>query len=76
MLTKIDLKHKKVIKYDGKNITIIERPKGLGDSIVNLLHTGTIGKIVHTLTGKDKPCGGCQERRKLLNKMVKYKQQD
>jgi protein required for attachment to host cells len=74
MLTKIDIKHKKVINHNGQNITIIERPKGLGDSIEKLLHTGMIGKIVHKLTGHNKPCGGCQKRKEKLNNIITYKE--
>lgn len=73
MITKIDMKHTKVVTHEGQSITIIERPKGFGDTIEKFLHTGTIGKIVYKITGKQKPCGGCQKRKEKLNKLLPYK---
>lgn len=72
MLTKIDIKHSKKITVDGTNITIIKRPKGFGDSLEYFLHTGTIGKIVHKLTGLDGPCDTCIKRRDRLNQLLPY----
>jgi len=72
MLTNIDIKHSKKIVSNGQNITIIERPKGLGDSIEKFLHTGTIGVIVHKLTGKESPCDSCNKRKEFLNKVLPY----
>jgi len=46
--------------------------EGLGDLIAYILHHGIIGKIVFKLTGKDKPCDKCEERRKKFNKMVAF----
>ena len=52
----------------------MKRPKikGLGDLIAHILHTGFIGKIVFWVTGKDKPCDNCEERRKKFNEMVSF----
>lgn len=40
---------------------------GLGDVITCLLHSRYIGKIVHLLTKKDKPCSSCSNRAYALN---------
>lgn len=74
MITKIDIKHSKKVEFDGTTITLIKRPKGFGDSVEHFLHTGTIGKIVHKLTGRDTPCGGCIKRRNFLNELIPYKE--
>lgn len=47
--------------------------KGAGDLIAKILHTGLIGKIVHKVTGKDKPCDGCEERRKKFNELISFR---
>lgn len=73
MITKIDIKHKKIVEHNGQKITLIERPKGIGDSIEKFLHTGTLGKLVYKITGHDKPCGKCAERKAKLNKLMSYK---
>ncbi len=73
MLTKIDMKYAKKVTVDGQEITVIKRPRGFGDTIEHFLHTGTIGKIVHLLTGLDGPCDTCIKRRDKLNKLLPYK---
>lgn len=40
---------------------------GLGDVIKCILHSGYIGKIVHLITGLDKPCLTCSQRANALN---------
>jgi hypothetical protein len=42
----------------------VKKSKGFGD---------TVKKIIDKVTGnKVKPCGGCEKRRKLLNKLIPY----
>lgn len=47
--------------------------KGLGDSVANFLHTGIVGKVVKSITGKDEGCLPCKRRQELLNKIISYK---
>ena len=49
-----------------------DRPRGLGDTVANVLHRGAIGKVVYKMTGQKKPCGGCRKRQLFLNKVVPY----
>jgi hypothetical protein len=72
MLNKIDIKHSKKIIFNNQEITIIKRPKGLGDSLESFLHNGLMGKIVHKLTGLDEPCNKCKERKRKLNELIPY----
>lgn len=72
----MDLKHQRTVVHDGQTITIINRPKGFGDTIEKLLHTGAIGKIVHRITGMDKPCGPCLKRKQFLNNVAPYKKKE
>jgi len=45
------------------------KPKGLGDSIKNLIFIAAIN-----ITGQaPQPCGGCEKRKEILNKLVPYK---
>jgi len=45
------------------------KPKGLGDSLENLIFIAGIN-----ITGQaPKPCGGCKKRKELLNKIIPYK---
>ena len=40
---------------------------GLGDIIACLLHSRPFGWITKIITGKDKPCSQCSQRRQALN---------
>ena len=40
------------------------KSKGLGDTVVKIIHKVSRGKI--------KPCGGCRKRQRKLNKLVPY----
>ena len=51
----------------------ISEIEGLGDLVAYILHTGFIGWIVFKVTGKDKPCDKCEERRKKFNDAVSFK---
>jgi hypothetical protein len=73
MLNKVDVKYLKKIEFDGQVISLVKRPKGFGDTLENFLHTGTIGKIVHKLTGLEKPCNTCQQRKETLNELLPYR---
>jgi hypothetical protein len=42
----------------------------LGDLVAKVLHWGPIGWVVHKVTGLDKPCDKCEERRKKLNELL------
>lgn len=73
MLTKRDIKFiKNIDNIDGEDVYHITRPKGLGDSIENFLHTGIVGNIVHAVTGKSEPCEPCKQRRDFINKIIPY----
>ena len=50
--------------------------EGLGDLVAHILHTGLIGKIVFWITGKDKPCDKCEERRKKFNEALAFKKKN
>jgi len=44
------------------------KSKGFGD---------TVKKIINKITrGKVKPCGGCEKRKELLNKLIPYEDKD
>jgi hypothetical protein len=45
----------------------------LGDMVAKILHWGPIGWIVHKITGLDKPCDECEQRRKDWNKLLRKK---
>ena len=47
------------------------KPKGLGDTVENVLKATGIDKVVKFIAGED--CG-CEERKEKLNKMFRYKQ--
>jgi hypothetical protein len=40
---------------------------GLGDIVACFLHCRLVGWLTHFITGKDKPCSTCSERRHALN---------
>ena len=42
--------------------------RGLGDTVKKFIDKITRGKV--------KPCGGCEKRRELLNKMIPYGDKD
>lgn len=50
-------------KYESK-------PKGLGDTVSNILEASGVSKIAKSILGDD--CG-CDERKDALNKIMKYK---
>lgn len=41
-----------------------DKPRGLGDTIANVIQTATFGLV--------KPCGGCKERQARLNEKFPY----
>ena len=47
------------------------KPKGLGDTVENVLETTGIAKVVKSVLGEN--CG-CEERKELLNKIWTYRQ--
>lgn len=56
-----------------KDLGKIERPepKGLGDTVENILHATGIDKVAKFILGED--CG-CDKRKEKLNKLFPYKQ--
>jgi hypothetical protein len=46
------------------------KPKGLGDTVEGILEATGIAKVAKAVLGED--CG-CDERKEVLNKMLKYK---
>ena len=72
-ISKSDLKYsKKVADSSGVEITVIERPMGLGDTVKNFLHSGIVGVVVHKLTGMTQPCEKCRKRQDKLNSILGY----
>ena len=51
-----------------KKMLGIKRSRGLGDTVKKAIDKITRGKV--------KPCGGCEKRRKILNKMIPYGDKD
>ena len=47
-----------------------KKPKGLGDTVENVLETTGIAKVVKSVLGEN--CG-CEERKELLNKIWTYR---
>ena len=41
-----------------------KNPKGLGDTVHNIIQAISRGKI--------KPCGGCKKRKTMLNQLISY----
>lgn len=73
MISKRDLKYAtKITSATGEIVYVIKRPSGFGDTVEHFLHTGIIGKMVHTITGLNGPCEGCKKRRDALNKLIPY----
>jgi len=50
----------------------IRYAKGLGDVVACFLHSKPIGWLTHAITGNDKPCSICSNRRKALNVLVPF----
>jgi hypothetical protein len=55
-----------------------QESRGLGDTIDKITTATGIKKIVKIATGvpQDKPCTPCEERRRKLNEMFPYKQEE
>ena len=47
-----------------KSTKKIQKPKGFGDTVHNMIHTISHGKV--------KPCGGCKKRQTMLNQLISY----
>jgi hypothetical protein len=50
----------------------IRYAKGLGDVVACFLHSKPIGWLTHAITGNDKPCTICSNRRTALNVLVPF----
>jgi hypothetical protein len=49
-------------------------PKGLGDTIEKITTATGVKQLVELASGKTgKPCGGCNKRKEILNKIFPYK---
>ncbi len=51
---------------------LIQRPKGLGDTVENILENTGIAKVVKTVF---KSCN-CMKRKHYLNRVIPYKRKD
>ena len=55
---------------------ITRKSAGLGDTIDKITTATGIKSVVSFVTGSDKPCSACEERRKKLNAEFPYKNGD
>ena len=61
-------------KEINKNKTKRYESKGLGDTVEKITTATGVKKIISLASGKTgKPCGGCNKRKEILNKIFPYK---
>lgn len=64
-------RHKAIIEENETKSKINEEPKGLGDSVENVLEKTGIAKVAKFILGED--CN-CDKRKETLNKLFPYRQ--